>query len=213
MTARHSSVLDALLTEVDTGLRTLTTTALAVRPSPAAGIADPGLSENDQTTGAALMRVNHAGEVAAQALYRGQAFTTRDPEIRQRLLNAAAEEQDHLAWCQQRVTSLGSRTSLLGPLWYAGSFAIGAAAGLLDTSAGLGFVVETERQVEEHLSGHLDRLPQADLVSRAIVRQIQADEAMHGAMARELGGAELPEPTRRAMRLAARLMTTVAHHL
>ncbi|MDP2326155.1 MAG: 2-polyprenyl-3-methyl-6-methoxy-1,4-benzoquinone monooxygenase [Gammaproteobacteria bacterium] len=206
-------MLDALLTEVDTGLRTLATSALATRPSPAAGIADPALSENERATGAALMRVNHAGEVAAQALYRGQAFTTRDPEIRQRLHKAAAEEQDHLAWCQQRVTSLGSHTSLLGPLWYAGSFAIGAVAGLLGTSTGLGFVVETERQVEEHLSGHLDRLPQADLVSREIVRQIRSDEAIHGAMARELGGVELPEPARRAMRLAARLMTTVAHRL
>ncbi len=213
MSARHYSVLDALLTEIHSGLRTLAASAPAARPSPASGVAAPQLSANDQATGAALMRVNHAGEVAAQALYRGQAFTTRDPAIRQELLDAAAEEQDHLAWCQGRVTELGSRTSLFGPLWYAGSFALGAAAGLLGASTGLGFVVETERQVEEHLSGHLDLLPAADLPSREIVRQIRADEAMHGARARELGGAELPETARRAMRLAARVMTTVANRL
>ena len=159
------------------------------------------------------MRVNHAGEVAAQALYRGQAFTTRDPGIRQSLLDAAREEQDHLAWCQQRVNELGGRTSLFGPLWYAGSFALGAAAGLLGTATGLGFVVETERQVEEHLSGHLDRLPESDLASREIVRQMRADEAAHGARARELGGTDLPPPVAAAMRLAARVMTTVAHRL
>lgn len=146
--------------------------------------------------GAALMRVNHAGEVAAQALYRGQAFTTRDPVVRQSLISAALEEQDHLAWCQQRIGELGGRTSLFGPLWYGGSFAIGAVAGLLSKGAGLGFVVETERQVEEHLSGHLDRLPEGDLISREILRQIRVDEAAHGAQARELGGADLPEPVR-----------------
>jgi len=213
LSARRYSALDTLLAEVHSGLRTVATSAPATRPSPASGIAGTPLSENDRATGAALMRVNHAGEVAAQALYRGQAFTTRDPGIRQKLLDAAAEEQDHLAWCQGRVTELGSHTSLFGPLWYAGSFALGAAAGLLGTSTGLGFVVETERQVEEHLSGHLDRLPAADLPSRAIVRQIRADEVVHGARARELGGVDLPEPARRAMRLAARVMTTVAQRL
>ena len=159
------------------------------------------------------MRVNHAGEVAAQALYRGQAFTTRDPRIRQSLLDAAREEQDHLGWCEQRVRELGGRTSLFGPLWYVGSFALGAAAGLLGTSRGLGFVVETERQVEEHLSNHLDRLPEPDLASREILLQIQTDEAAHGSRARELGGTDLPAPARTAMRLVARIMTTVAHRL
>jgi ubiquinone biosynthesis monooxygenase Coq7 len=206
-------LLDALLTEIDTGLRTLAATAPAARPSPASGFAAAPLSANDQTVGAALMRVNHAGEVAAQALYRGQAFTTRDPGIRQSLLDAAREEQDHLAWCQQRVSELGGRTSLFGPLWYAGSFALGAAAGLLGPSTGLGFVVETERQVEEHLSGHLDRLPRLDLASREILRQMRLDEAAHGAKARELGGTDLPPPVRTAMRLVARVMTTVAHRL
>lgn len=205
--------LDALLTEIDTGLRTLAAAAPAARPSPASGFAVASLSKNDQTAGAALMRVNHAGEVAAQALYRGQAFTTRDPGIRQSLLDAAGEEQDHLAWCRQRVSELGGRTSLLGPLWYAGSFTIGATAGLLSTSTGLGFLVETERQVEEHLSGHLDRLPGPDLASREILRQMQSDEAAHGAKARELGGTDLPPPVRAAMRLVARVMTTVALRL
>ncbi len=206
-------VVDALLTEIDTGLRILAAVTPATRPNPASGLAAAPLSAEDQTTGAALMRVNHAGEVAAQALYRGQAFTTRDPGIRQSLQDAAREERDHLSWCQQRVSELGGRTSLFGPLWYAGSFALGAAAGLLGTAQGLGFVVETERQVEEHLSRHLERLPEPDLASRAILRQIQADEAAHGARARELGGAELPPPARAAMRLVARVMTTVAHRL
>jgi ubiquinone biosynthesis monooxygenase Coq7 len=213
VSARRYSVLDALLTEIHSGMRTLGNAAPANRPSPARGLAAPDLSEADRVAGAALMRVNHAGEVAAQALYRGQAFTTRDPVIRQELLDAAAEEHDHLAWCQERVTDLGSRTSLLGPLWYAGSFALGAAAGLVGKSAGLGFVVETERQVEEHLSGHLDLLPAADQPSREIVRQIRADEAAHGARARNLGGADLPAAARRAMRLTARFMTTVANRL
>jgi len=206
-------LLDALLTEIDTGLRTLSAATPSGRPSPASGLASAPLSANDQTVGAALMRVNHAGEVAAQALYRGQAFTTRDPGVRQSLLDAAREEQDHLAWCQERVNELGGRTSLFDPLWYAGSFALGAAAGLLGTPTGLGFVVETERQVEKHLSGHLDRLPGSDLASREILRQMQADEAAHGAKARELGGTDLPPPVRTAMQIMARVMTTVAHRL
>jgi len=213
VSTRRYSVLDALLTELHSGMRTLGVATPATRPSPAAGVTAPELTGNDRAAGAALMRVNHAGEVAAQALYRGQAFTTRDPDIRQKLLDAAAEEQDHLAWCQARVAELGGRTSLFGPLWYAGSFAIGAAAGLLGKSVGLGFIVETERQVEEHLSGHLDLLPAADQPSREIVRQMRVDEAAHGAGARNLGGSELPAVARRAMRLTARVMTTVANRL
>jgi ubiquinone biosynthesis monooxygenase Coq7 len=207
-------IIDALLAELDTGLRTLAAPAHAARSSPAADVvATSVLSENEKDLGAALMRVNHAGEVAAQALYRGQAFTTRDPVLRQTLLDAAREEHDHLAWCEERVHDLGSRTSVFGPLWYAGSFALGAAAGLMGKATGLGFVVETERQVEEHLSGHLDRLPAADLPSREIVQQMRTDEVAHGALARELGGAELPGPVRAGMRLVARIMTTVAHRL
>lgn len=206
-------LIDSLLAEIDNGLRTLAAPAQSSRPSPAAGLPGPSLSDSERASGASLMRVNHAGEVAAQALYRGQALTTRDPAVRQKLLDAAREEQDHLAWCAQRVSELGSHTSLLGPFWYAGSFALGAAAGLLGNATGLGFVVETERQVEEHLSGHLDRLPPADLPSRAIVRQMRTDEVAHGALARELGGTDLPEPVRAAMKLVARVMTTVAHRV
>ncbi|MEO7386882.1 MAG: 2-polyprenyl-3-methyl-6-methoxy-1,4-benzoquinone monooxygenase [Gammaproteobacteria bacterium] len=205
--------MDAVLEELDNALRTLAGTAESARPSPAATLANPLLTDDERDHGAALMRVNHAGEVAAQALYRGQALTTRDPVVRQNLLDAAREEQDHLAWCARRVNELGSRTSLLGPLWYAGSFALGAAAGLLGRAAALGFVVETERQVEEHLSGHLDRLPEADLPSRAIVRQMQADETAHAALARELGGTDLPKPARAGMRLLAGVMTTLARSL
>ena len=167
--------------------------------------------------GAALMRVNHAGEVAAQALYRGQAFTTRDPVVRQSLISAALEEQDHLAWCQQRIGELGGRTSLFGPLWYGGSFAIGAVAGLLSKGAGLGFVVETERQVEKHLASHLaqqaDGLPQQDEKSRAIVEQMRQDEIAHGEAAKALGAQEPPPPVQKAMQAMAKVMTSTAYYL
>lgn len=213
MNSRSTSLQDRLIEEVDSALRVLVSVVPPSRCNPGTGIESGSLSAAEKDAGAALMRVNHAGEVAAQALYRGQAFTTRDPAIQQSLLSAAGEEQDHLLWCQQRVKELGGRTSLFGPLWYAGSFALGAAAGLLGKSVGLGFVVETERQVEEHLSGHLEQLPAGDLASRAIVRQIRTDEAAHGAQARELGASELPAPARAAMRVVARVMTTIALRL
>jgi len=204
-------LVDVVLGELDHGLRTLAGTTGSARRNPAAATPRPDLSAAERASAAALMRVNHAGEVAAQALYRGQALTTRDPALRQSLLDAARDEQDHLAWCAERVTDLGSRTSLLDPVWYAGSFALGATAGLLGRATGLGFVVETERQVEEHLTGHLDRLPAGDLPSREIVRQMRTDEAGHASLARELGGADLPGPVRTGMRLAARVMTSLAH--
>ena len=213
MNGRQVSLLDRCLSELDAGLRVLGTPASASRPNPAAAVQSASLSAEDRETGIQLMRINHAGEVAAQALYRGQAFTTRDPALRASLVQAAQEEQDHLAWCERRVTELGGRTSLLGPFWYAGSFALGAAAGLVGKAAGLGFVVETERQVEEHLTRHLERLPDADLASRAIVRQIRIDEAAHGSEARRLGASDLPEPVRAGMRLVARVMTMVAQRL
>jgi ubiquinone biosynthesis monooxygenase Coq7 len=213
MNSHGMPLLDRVIVELDSALRVLAGVGPPSRPSPGADVECGNLSAAERDAGVALMRVNHAGEVAAQALYRGQASTTREPAIRQSLLNAAAEEQDHLAWCQQRVNELGGRTSLFGPLWYAGSFALGAAAGLLGKSTGLGFVVETERQVEEHLSGHLRQLPAGDLASRAIVQQMQADETAHGVRARELGGSDLPEPVRAAMRAVARIMTTVASRL
>ena len=157
------------------------------------------------------MRVNHAGEVAAQALYHGQASVATDPALRQQLLVAADEEQDHLAWCAQRLGELGSRPSRLGPFWYVGSYAIGVTAGLISDRVSLGFVSETERQVEEHLHGHLDRLPAGDQRSRAIVEQMKQDEAEHGQAALDAGGIELPRPVRWMMRGVARVMTTLAY--
>ncbi|MEZ5565554.1 MAG: 2-polyprenyl-3-methyl-6-methoxy-1,4-benzoquinone monooxygenase [Gammaproteobacteria bacterium] len=213
---------DGVLTELDRALRTLSGSELPVGPmpspseqeQPAAGYNSPtSLTPSERALATALMRVNHAGEVAAQALYRGQALTTVDPEVREALLDAAREEEAHLGWCRQRVTELGGRTSVLGPAWYAGSFALGATAGLLGRSAGLGFVLETERQVEAHLSDHLSRLPSGDTASRTVVHQMRNDEAAHGARARALGAAELPKPVRQAMRLMAGFMTTVAHRV
>jgi ubiquinone biosynthesis monooxygenase Coq7 len=159
------------------------------------------------------MRVNHAGEIAAQALYHGQALTARTPRVRAALLEAARDETDHLAWCEQRVRELGSRTSLLAPVWYAGSFAIGALAGLAGDRNSLGFVAETEKQVIEHLESHLHELPPDDERSRRIVAQMQADEARHGAEARDAGGRELPGPVRNLMRRTARVMTRAAYRV
>ena len=159
------------------------------------------------------MRVNHVGEVCAQALYQAQALTGRSPELRAQMAAAAREELDHLAWTEQRLAELGDRVSLLNPLWYAGAFAIGLVAGRISDPVSLGFVVETERQVEQHLASHLDRLPLDDERSRAIVEQMKADEAHHGALARDAGGIELPAPARMLMRAAAKMMTTTAHYI
>jgi len=172
----------------------------------------PGdLTDAEKHTSASLMRVNHAGEIAAQALYHGQALMARSPAIRELLLKAAREENDHLAWCETRLRDLDSRPSLLNPLWYAGSFAIGAAAALLGDRISLGFVVETERQVEGHLDQHLARLPPGDARSRAILQTMQADEIAHGMNAKAAGGAELPAPVRALMRSTARVMTRTAY--
>jgi ubiquinone biosynthesis monooxygenase Coq7 len=157
------------------------------------------------------MRVNHVGEVCAQALYQAQALTARTAELREQMRHAAQEELDHLVWTQQRLTQLQGRPSLLNPLWYAGAFAIGLAAGRAGDAVSLGFVVETERQVEEHLAGHLDRLPVEDTASRAIVEQMREDEARHGMQARAAGAANLPAPVQLVMRAAAKVMTTTAH--
>jgi ubiquinone biosynthesis monooxygenase Coq7 len=159
------------------------------------------------------MRVNHVGEVCAQALYQGQAMTARNPDARSALEKAAREEEDHLAWSAERIRELGGRPSLLNPLWYAGSFAIGALAGALGDKWNLAFLAETERQVEEHLGGHLEALPQDDRRTRAVVEAMRADEARHRASALELGAAELPEPVKRAMRLASKVMTSVAYRV
>ena len=207
--------LDTWIGAADRALRALFAPAHASRPvpqpaTPAEGSASE-LSPDERRRAAALMRVNHAGEIAAQALYHGQALAARSEATRRMLLDAAREETDHLAWCESRLKELESRPSLLNPLWYAGSFFIGALAALVGDRASLGFVVETERQVEGHLDEHLGRLPAADLRSRAIVEQMRVDEAAHGANARAAGGMDLPVPVRTLMRHTARVMTGTAY--
>jgi ubiquinone biosynthesis monooxygenase Coq7 len=206
-------MLDRFIGEFDRALRAVAGVHRAVRAYPAEAIAHTPLEEADRSRAAALMRVNHVGEVCAQALYQGQALTARDPHARGALEKAAHEEEDHLAWSAQRIRELGGRPSLLNPLWYAGSLAIGAAAGALGDRWSLAFLAETERQVEEHLAGHLETLPAEDARTRAVVEAMKADEARHRAAALRLGAAELPAPAKAAMRLASRVMTTVAYHL
>jgi 3-demethoxyubiquinol 3-hydroxylase len=207
--------LDAWIGAADRALRALLAPAHASRPVPQPpAAAEAGVSElsaDERRRAAALMRVNHAGEIAAQALYHGQAMAARSDTTRRMLLDAAREETDHLAWCESRLEELQSRPSLLNPLWYAGSFFIGALAALAGDRSSLGFVVETERQVEGHLDDHLGRLPATDLRSRAIVEQMRTDEATHGANARAAGGTELPGPVRALMRHTARIMTGTAY--
>jgi ubiquinone biosynthesis monooxygenase Coq7 len=207
--------LDHLLVSVDRALRSVFATPTAARPIPRPAGAvvanDSALSEAERRESASLMRVNHAGEVAAQALYHGQAVFARRPEVRDMLLRAAREEADHLAWCDQRLRELGSRPSALGPLWYAGSFAIGAAAAVVGDSVSLGFVSETEKQVEGHIDSHLDKLPASDERSRAVLEQMRADEVAHGAAARDAGGVDLPPPVKSAMHATARVMTTTSY--
>ena len=207
------SPLDRLIGEFDRALRAVAGVVQASRPTPAARVPESPASEAERAHAAALMRVNHVGEVCAQALYQGQALTARDPLTRRSLEQAAREEEDHLAWSAERIRELGGRPSLLNPLWYAGSFAIGAAAGLLGDRWSFAFLAETERQVEEHLTGHLEALPPEDRRTRAVVETMRADEARHRASAISLGAAELPEPAKRAMRLASRVMTTVAYRV
>jgi len=207
-------MIDPVIQIADNALRTLSGGFTASRPTP---IPEGGASTFDDLTAeerglsGALMRVNHVGEVCAQALYSAQAMATDDPELRRTLEEAAREEGDHLAWTRQRLRELGSRPSLLNPVWYAGSFAIGWMAGRAGKSISLGFVVETERQVEHHLDQHLDRLPAGDRASRAIVSQMKLDEARHGSNASQAGATELPGPIRLAMKAVARVMTTTAH--
>lgn len=199
--------IDDLIVNFDRALRTLCARATSVRPVPGAEQDDAPLENNERRNAAALMRVNHSGEVCAQALYHGQAVTARNGEVKQALEHAAAQETEHLAWTAQRVSELGGNLSVLNPLLYAGSFAIGAASGLLGDKWNLGFLAETEKQVEGHLDGHLDRLPESDLKSRAIVEQMKQDEAAHARSALDHGAAELPLPARQLMRFTSRLMT------
>lgn len=194
--------------------------ATSLGPAPAPAVPYPGegqpestLEEGERRHSAGLMRINHAGEVCAQALYLGQAAVTRDPRLQRHLVEAAEEEADHLAWCARRLQELGERPSLLNPVWYAGSFALGAAAGLMGDRVSLGFIVETERQVESHLGDHLERLPAPDRRSRAVVHAMQADEARHGADARAAGAADLPSPVPPLMAAAAAVMKALAYRL
>jgi ubiquinone biosynthesis monooxygenase Coq7 len=204
--------LNALILAADSALRTLCAEPRASRPTPVAESPDLEMSEAERKEAAALMRVNHVGEVCAQALYTGQALACKDPALRAQLAEASREETDHLAWTYQRLNELKDRPSLLNPLWYAGSFVIGYAAGKLGgDKVSLGFVVETERQVEAHLQSHMDRLPAADNASRAIVAQMKADEVAHAQMALKAGAVELPAPVKSLMQVAAKLMTRVAH--
>ncbi|MFN4005265.1 MAG: 2-polyprenyl-3-methyl-6-methoxy-1,4-benzoquinone monooxygenase [Hylemonella sp.] len=212
-----TTALDALLTAADTALRTLFAPPRAARPTPqpaqAAAAGAAALTEEEKRLCAALMRVNHVGEVCAQALYTAQALTTPNPALRAHFMRACHEETDHLAWTSQRLQELGSRTSLLNPLWYAGAFGIGLLAGRMGDAISLGFVVETERQVEAHLLGHMQRLPAADAASRAIVAQMAQDEVQHALDAQKAGAAELPAPVKALMRAAAKVMTTTAHYV
>ena len=206
-------MLDAFIAELDRALRAVAGVHGARRPTPADAVTDAELTEGERRHAAGLMRVNHVGEVCAQALYQGQALTARDQNARTALQQAAHEEQDHLAWSMGRIRELDGRPSLLNPLWYAGAFAMGAAAGALGDRWNLAFLSETERQVEEHLAGHLEKLPAQDRRTRVVVDAMRADEAKHRDTAIRLGAAELPAPVKQAMRLAAKVMTTVAYRI
>lgn len=205
--------IDRLILGVDAVLRTVSGLHRAGRASPAEGVPEGGLDAGSRAHAAALMRVNHVGEVCAQALYQGQALTARKQENRRILEQAAAEELDHLAWSAGRIRELGGRTSLLNPLWYAGAFAAGAAAGALGDRWSLAFLAETERQVEQHLAGHLDRLAQDDRRTRVVVEAMRLDEMKHRDTAIGLGAGELPEPVKLGMRGMAKVMTTIAHRV
>ncbi len=213
----HLPTSDQLLSVIDHSMRTLAGVSSSGRAMPTALIhaetAEVQLTDDERRLSGALMRVNHVGEICAQALYQSQSLTARSPELRTHMAQAAREESDHLAWTQARLDALGDRPSLLNPLWYAGSFAIGLAAGALGDRISLGFVVETEHQVEEHLASHLDHLPARDASSRAVVEQMKADEAEHARAAQAAGAFSLPTPIRGLMRLTAKVMTRTAHYI
>lgn len=214
MPDRQLTPVDRLIEHFDSALRTVFGTPIGSgRQNPGDTEELPELPATDKAESLCLMRVNHAGEVCAQALYQGQALTARRKDTREQMNQAATEENDHLAWCKQRVEELGGHTSLLNPFWYGGSFAIGAVTGLLGDKWSLGFLAETERQVVEHLDGHLERLPAEDTRSEAILEQMKIDEARHRSMAKHAGGSELPEPVKRLMTLMSRVMTTTAYRI
>lgn len=206
-------MIDGLIMEFDKALRTVFASARTVRPRPGLELPEVALSTEEQGLAASLMRVNHCGEICAQALYQGQAIMSRDDGSRRALEQAALEETEHLAWTEQRIAELGGRKSLLNPVWYGGSLAIGLLAGAFGDRWNLGFLAETERQVEAHLSSHLDRLPVEDRRSRAIVEQMKDDEVNHANTAVALGAHELPQPIKAAMKAASKVMTSVAHRI
>ena len=203
--------LDRYITEFDKGLRTVFGVHPSARPMPGRDISEADLTEDERRHAAALMRVNHCGEVCAQALYQGQALASGNESLKDALDQAAREEADHLAWCERRIGELGGHRSVLNPLWYAGALTIGFVAGKFGDDWNLGFLAETEHQVEHHLLGHLHRLGEKDARTRAVVEQMKRDESGHADMALRLGGRKLPPPTRTAMRLAARVMTTTSY--
>ena len=206
-------MIDKLITTLDTGLRTIFASSVAARPRPDASVEEAALDDKSKQHAAALMRINHVGEVCAQALYSGQALTSKNPHIVNALQHAAAEETDHLAWCEARMKELGGRKSWLNPIWYAGSFTLGAVAGALSEKWNLGFLAETEKQVASHLQNHLSQLDETDIKTRTIITQMQQDEAAHAAEALQLGGSELPAPVKLGMQLASKIMTKTAYHI
>ena len=211
MNQRTYTYADRLILNLDQALRTVVGRPLTTeRPEPGRDLNEGKLNAVEQRLAGGLMRVNHSGEVAAQALYQGQALTARLPKVRDKMERAAREENDHLAWCEHRIDALCTHKSYLNPLWYAGSFAIGALAGAAGDKWSLGFVAETEHQVVRHLDGHLQRLPKSDAKSRAVLEQMREDEGRHATVALEAGGAALPKPVRRLMKLTAKVMTTLA---
>lgn len=209
---QNYSSADRFILEFDRGLRTLTRQKRKPqRDNPAKDLTEPQLSEQERKLAAKLMRVNHAGEVAAQGLYHGQALTARNTETVDAMQCSAREEEDHLTWCEQRLKELHSQPSIFGPIWYLGSYSLGATAGLFGDRLSLGFVGETEKQVEQHLSEHLAKLPEEDNKSRTILLQMQEDERIHGEKAMAMGGQELPPPIKKVMRLVSKVMTTGAY--
>ncbi|MGZ8290277.1 MAG: 2-polyprenyl-3-methyl-6-methoxy-1,4-benzoquinone monooxygenase [Telluria sp.] len=210
---RTHNPIDHLIIGFDKALRVIGGVATSSRPNPAVHAADAVLDEREQSHSAGLMRVNHVGEVCAQALYDSQARFAKTPAMRAQFEQAGREEEDHLAWTAQRLSELGSQPSLFNPLWYAGAYAIGAVAARLGDARSLGFVVETERQVEAHLNSHLDMLPVQDAKSRAIVEQMRIDEVAHGAAAQALGAADVPVPVKAAMTAMSKVMTTTAYYI
>jgi ubiquinone biosynthesis monooxygenase Coq7 len=209
---RHYSPLDKLFINLDTALRTVAGKPIITeRPNPSEGVGEAALSESERELAGRLMRINHAGEVSAQGLYQGQALTAKLPEVRSKMERAALEENDHLEWCERRAKELGTHVSYLNPLWYGGSVAIGALAGLIGDKWSLGFVVETEHQVCRHLESHMAQLSPEDQKTQAILKQMHEDEARHADMAQAAGGAPYPEPLKKLMQLTSKVMTKTAY--